>query len=134
SLYEIGNTIAEAAAAATDTKVTRRTLGYAAPQWPNKPLAEAAYANMKAVGMPEWTEADHTFARMVQEANGLEVEPLETEVAELGVPDDRPSTGGGSDDIGDIMWTVPTITIRFPSNVPNTIGHHVKAAMPMAPP
>ena len=32
------------------------------------------------------------------------------------------------------MWTVPTITIRYPSNVPNTIGHHVTSAMAMATP
>ena len=42
--------------------------------------------------------------------------------------------GGGSDDIGDIMWNVPTITIRYPSNIPNTIGHHVTSAMAMATP
>jgi aminobenzoyl-glutamate utilization protein B len=42
--------------------------------------------------------------------------------------------GGGSDDIGDIMWTVPTITMRYPANVPNTTGHHVTAAMAMATP
>ena len=43
-------------------------------------------------------------------------------------------TGGGSDDIGDIMWTVPTITIRYPSNIPNMIGHNVTSAMAMATP
>lgn len=32
------------------------------------------------------------------------------------------------------MWAVPTITIRFPSNVPNMIGHHVTSAMAMATP
>ncbi len=32
------------------------------------------------------------------------------------------------------MWTVPTITIRFPSNVPSTIGHNVTAAIAMATP
>ena len=32
------------------------------------------------------------------------------------------------------MWKVPTITIRFPSNIPNTTGHHVTAAMAMATP
>src|SRR3546814_7047821 len=42
--------------------------------------------------------------------------------------------GGGSDDIGDIMWTVPTITIRFPSNIPNMIGHNVTSAIAMATP
>ena len=32
------------------------------------------------------------------------------------------------------MWTVPTITIGFPSNVPSTIGHNVTAAIAMATP
>ena len=32
------------------------------------------------------------------------------------------------------MWTVPTITIRYPSNVPNAIGHNVTSAMAMATP
>jgi aminobenzoyl-glutamate utilization protein B len=27
-------------------------------------------------------------------------------------------TGGGSDDIGDISWNMPTITIRCPANIP----------------
>ncbi|MDP1641726.1 MAG: amidohydrolase [Phenylobacterium sp.] len=134
-LYEIGNRISEAAAMATDTRVERRVLGYAAPNYGNKPLAEAAYANIRAVGMPQWSEADQAFARATQEANHLKVEPLATEIAELSTPDSRGiSMGGGSDDIGDIMWTVPTITIRYPSNIPNTIGHHVTAAIAMATP
>src|SRR5688572_2037951 len=32
------------------------------------------------------------------------------------------------------MWAVPTITIRYPSNIPNTIGHNVTAAIAMATP
>ena len=43
-LYELGNTISEAAAKATGTTVEHRVLGYAAPNYGNKPLAEAAYA------------------------------------------------------------------------------------------
>jgi aminobenzoyl-glutamate utilization protein B len=48
--------------------------------------------------------------------------------------EERMPTGGGSDDVGDIMWTVPTITIRYPSNIPSTIAHNVTAAMAMATP
>ncbi len=132
-LYEIGNRISEAAAMATDTTVTRRLLGYAAPQHGNRPLAEAAQANIQAVGMPQWSEADQAFARAAQEANGREIEPLGSAVGELAEPPEF-SIGGGSDDIGDIMWTVPTITIRFPSNIPNMIGHHQTAAIAMATP
>jgi aminobenzoyl-glutamate utilization protein B len=135
-LYEIGNTISQAAAQMTGTTVKRRVLGYAAPNFGNKPLAEAAYENMKAIGMPQWSEDDQAFARAVQEANGFKIEKLATEVAPLKTPDTVDADGprGGSDDIGDIMWTVPTITIRFPSNIPNAIGHNVTSAMAMATP
>lgn len=135
-LYETGNTISQAAAQATGTTVTRRVLGYAAPNFGNKPLAEAAYENMKSIGMPQWSEEDQAFAKAVQEANGFKVEELAIKVAPLDTPETRDgaNTRGGSDDIGDIMWTVPTITIRFPSNIPNTIGHNVTAAMAMATP
>jgi len=133
NLYEIGNRISEAAAMGTDTTVTRRVLGYAAPNFGNKPMAEAAQKNIEAVGMPQWTEADQAFARAAQEANEREIEPLASEVNPLTEPPEF-SMGGGSDDIGDIMWKVPTITIRFPSNIPNMIGHHQTAAIAMATP
>ncbi|WP_422125299.1 amidohydrolase [Sphingobium arseniciresistens] len=134
-LYETGNTIADAAAKATGTTVTRRVLGYAAPNFGNKPLAEAAFKNIQAVGMPKWTADDQAFTKAAQEANGFKIQPLATTVQPLVDPATRPpSTGGGSDDIGDIMWTVPTITIRFPSNIPSMIGHNVTSAFAMATP
>lgn len=144
NLFEIGNTISEAAAQATETTVTRRVLGYAAPNHGNRPMAEAAYENIKLTGLPAWSDADQQFAAMVQKGNrtsfvpyagGGDFEPLATEIPPLSTPETRgPSTGGGSDDIGDIMWSVPTITIQYPSNIPNTTGHHVTSAMAMATP
>ena len=131
NLYELGNTISKAAAMA----VEHRVLGYAAPNYSNKPLAEAAYANIKAIGMPKWTADDQAFAKSVQVAQKFKLQPLATEVAPLSTPDTRgTSMGGGSDDIGDVMWTVPTITIRYPSNIPGAIGHNVTSAMAMATP
>ncbi|WP_241127891.1 amidohydrolase [Novosphingobium terrae] len=134
-LYNTGNEIAEAAAKATGTTVTRQTLGYAAPDFGNKPLAEAAYANIKAVGMPKWSADDQAFTKAVQTINHRKVQPLPDKVGELSTPENRPrSIGGGSDDIGDIMWTVPTITIRYPANIPNMIGHNALSAMAEATP
>jgi aminobenzoyl-glutamate utilization protein B len=145
NLFDIGNTISEAAAQATETTVERRILGYAAPQHANRPMAEAAYENFQMVGLPEWTEDDKAFAQAVKRENTVsfvsyvnaeeDEDILVTELSPLSTPETRgPSMGGGSDDIGDIMWNVPTITIRYPSNVPNTIGHHVTSAMAMATP
>jgi aminobenzoyl-glutamate utilization protein B len=41
---------------------------------------------------------------------------------------------GGSDDIGDISWKLPTVTLRFPSNIPGLQGHHWSNAVTMATP
>jgi len=134
-LYEIGNTVAESAAKATETSVTRQILGYAAPNYGNKPMAEAAYANIKAVGMPQWTADDQAFTKAVQTSLKRPIKPLATTISEMNGPEiQRVPTGGGSDDIGDIMWNVPTITIRFPSNIPSMIGHHKTSAIAMATP
>jgi len=135
SLYDIGNRTADAAAMATDTTVEHKLLGTAAPNFGNKPLAELAQANIEAVGMPHWTADDQAFAKLVQETQNRKVEPLRDKVTPLHPEgEERVSTGAGSDDIGDIMWTVPTITIRYPSNIPNMIGHNVTSAMAMTTP
>ena len=44
------------------------------------------------------------------------------------------SWGGGSDDIGDVSWVVPTITLRYPSNIPGGPGHNWANAISMATP
>lgn len=42
--------------------------------------------------------------------------------------------GGGSDDIGDISWNVPTLTLSFPSNIPGLPGHNWADSIAMATP
>ena len=41
---------------------------------------------------------------------------------------------GGSDDIGDVSWVVPTAPLFYPSNIPNLPGHHWANAIAMATP
>jgi aminobenzoyl-glutamate utilization protein B len=95
-------------------------------------LAEAAYENIKAVGMPVWSTDDQTFAKAVQAENHLKLQPLGDHVGPLiGPPHENM---GGSDDVGDIMWTVPTVVVMFPSNIPSVPLHNVVAAMAMATP
>jgi aminobenzoyl-glutamate utilization protein B len=43
-------------------------------------------------------------------------------------------TGGGSDDIGDVSWVVPTVTLRYPSNIPGGPGHNWANGIAMATP
>ena len=133
SLFETGNAIAKAAAAMTETTVEWRILGSAWPQHFNRPVAEAMHENMKTVGMPSWSEADLSLAKGVQRELKAEEKGLETEVGKLELPPEQPK-GGGSDDIGDVSWNVPTVTLRYPSNIPGLPGHHWANAVAMATP
>jgi aminobenzoyl-glutamate utilization protein B len=134
-MWDIGNRMADAAALMTDTTVTSRVLGAAWPQHFNKVVAETAYANIKAVGMPKWDDADLALARAVQREMKQPERGLETEVGRLGEPvRDEDNRGGGSDDIGDVSWVVPTITLRYPANIPGTTGHHWSSGIAMATP
>jgi len=133
-LYAIGNRIADGAAMMSDTTVERRVLGAAAPRHFNKPIAEAAYANIQAVGLPKWTADEQAFAKAVQKEVGAEKqEGLEVKLKKLEPPAEKPESGG-SDDIGDISWTVPTITVSYPSNIPGLAGHSWMNAISMATP
>lgn len=133
-LYEKGNKIAEGAALMTGTTVKRKVLGSAWPRHFNKVIAETMYENIKDVGLPEWSEDDHALARALQaEVNSYDTSGLETELSELGLPVTTPRSGG-SDDIGDISWKLPTVTMRFPSNIPGLQGHHWSNAVAMATP
>ncbi len=135
NMWEIGNRIADGAAMMTDTTVTSRVLGAAWPQHMNKVVAETAYANIQRVGMPKWDEADLTLAKAVQREMKQPERGLENEVGKLTGPiREEDKRGGGSDDIGDVSWTVPTITLRYPANIPGASGHHWSSAIAMATP
>jgi len=97
--------------------------------------AEVTYDNIKKVGLPKWDDADQTLARAVQKEIGVEPRGLATELDELTGPiRDEDNRGGGSDDIGDVSWAVPTVTLRYPSNIPNLPGHNWVNGIAMATP
>src|SRR2546428_1241201 len=62
-LYELGNTLAQAATMMTGTSVTRRMVGSAWPAHFNKVVAETQHKNIELVGMPVWSDADQTLAK-----------------------------------------------------------------------
>jgi aminobenzoyl-glutamate utilization protein B len=132
-LYDAGNKMASGAALMTDTTVDHEVVGAAAPQHFNRPMAEAAAANMRLVGLPQWTAEEQAFGRSVQKLVGYKQTGLATELDGLKAPAEHPDSGG-SDDIGDISWTMPTIRIAYPANIPGVTFHHWSAAIAMATP
>lgn len=131
-MHQLGNTLAQAATMMTGTTVTQRVVGSAWPNHFNKVIAEIQQQNIEKVGMPVWTGADQTLAKALQTEIGAKVDGLKLKVKPLDAP--KESTGGGSDDIGDISWNVPTVYLRFPSNIPNLPGHNWANAISMATP
>ncbi len=135
-LWAITDSVAAGAAMMTGTKLAAvRVLGAAWPPHFNKPVAEALAANIKRVGMPKWAPEDVAFAKAIQQE--LKVTPQGLDTVARGLdepPKDSERKGGGSDDIGDVSWAVPTVQLFYPANVPGTPGHNWADAIAMATP
>lgn len=124
---------AQGAAMMTDTTYTRRIVGSAWPRHFSKVVAETMDKNIQSVGLPEWDEKDQALAKAVQKMVGSDEDGLATELEGLEGPLENPRSGG-SDDIGDVSWNAPTVTLRFPSNIDGLPGHNWANSISMATP
>lgn len=138
AMFEDAKKKAGAAAMMTGTQLdTIMMLGSGWSGHFSRPVAEDMYANIKRVGMPKWDEKDQTLAKGTQrELGARETGLLEGDrgLSISGGAIEAQRTGGGSDDIGDVSWVVPTITLNYPSNIPGLPGHHWANAISMATP
>lgn len=65
--------------------------------------------NLGLLGPMSYTNEEVAFARKIQESTGKPQVGLHTTVEPLEVTD--PNAGGGSTDVGDVSWVVPTIRL-----------------------
>jgi len=136
AMFSAARRIAQGAALMTDTQVdTVMILGSAWSGHFNKTIAEVTYENIKRVGLPKWDANDIALAKGIQKEIAAREVGLATAPDSLGGPVDiSRSLGGGSDDIGDVSWNVPTVTLRYPSNIPGLPGHNWANGISMATP
>ncbi|HEV8410468.1 MAG TPA: amidohydrolase [Gemmatimonadaceae bacterium] len=138
AMFEDAKKKAAAAAMMTGTQLdTVMMLGSGWSGHFSRPIAEDMYANIKRVGMPKWDDKDQLLAKGTQrELGARETGLLEGDrgLQLSGGAIESQRTGGGSDDIGDVSWVVPTITLNYPSNIPGLPGHHWANAISMATP
>jgi aminobenzoyl-glutamate utilization protein B len=146
-MWRIGDNMAKAATLMTDTTYTSRLLGTAWPGHFNKAIAEDMQANINKVGLPQWSDDDQALAKGMQKELKQPVRGLALKLQQPRPPRPQPQdggddtgqpaqqpTGGGSDDIGDVSWNVPTVTLRYPSNIPGGPGHNWANGISMATP
>jgi aminobenzoyl-glutamate utilization protein B len=132
-LFDWIRDIADGAAKMTRTKVALHIDTDCHEIIPNLPLSKLIARNMKQIGPPRFTDADRAFARQLQEplrtGFGLkEQKPLNDTIEE--VPEKPYPADGGSTDVGDISWHVPTgglSTVCFAAGSPGHSWQNVAA-------
>jgi aminobenzoyl-glutamate utilization protein B len=95
------------------------------------------YANVQSVGLPEWSADDEKLAVALQRELKVPEVGLAKKIEPLRGTEKRPDNEkltGGSDDIGDVSWTVPTVTLNYPANFAAGPGHSWANAVAMATP
>jgi aminobenzoyl-glutamate utilization protein B len=75
----------------------------------NRTGAELIQKNLEYLGPITYTENEVAFAKKIQEATGKPQVGLHSKVEPLEATD--PNAGGGSTDVGDVSWVVPTVRL-----------------------
>ena len=76
--------------------------------------------NLAMLGPIKYTEQEQQFAKEIQKATGTEQKGLDGEVRPLETP--KPDPPGGSTDVGDVSWAVPTLHLSV-TTAPESIWH-----------
>jgi len=104
----------------------------------NRVLAEAAIANMNAIGAPEYTEEELEFA--AEMAKSIPPEKKRISLMNSSLPDAMDlmdvhlnrriydpigagTKGGGSSDVADVAWNTPTVQFRTVYTIVGAPGH-----------
>jgi aminobenzoyl-glutamate utilization protein B len=136
AMYDAAVKMAQGAALMTGTEIdTIQTVGSAWSGHFNKKIAEVTQANIERVGLPKWDEKDVELANGLQRELGQEERGLADSIRPMRGPVDlERSLGGGSDDIGDVSWNMPTVVLSYPANMPGGPGHNWANGIAMATP
>jgi len=104
--YERILKIAEAAALATETTHKVHLITGVHEYLLNRPLQEALQKNLELVGAPEFTEKEQEFARSLQRFVNKGEKGFNDKIKPL--PDKPGEVEGGSTDVAEVSWIVPT--------------------------
>jgi aminobenzoyl-glutamate utilization protein B len=118
--------VAKAAAAGTETTMEYEIIGGTHDLLLNKALAEAMQKNLEKVGGVKYTPEETEFAKQIQASFNYKVPPIGSadSIQPLKIVMDA---GGGSTDVGDVSYAVPTVGLRAATWAPGTPAHSWQA-------
>jgi len=117
---------AEGAAMGTGTKVEYEIIGGTHDLLLNKTLADIMQKNLEKVGGVIYTAEETEFGKKIQSTFGYSVPAIETAAIIKPIKTEE-DAGGGSTDVGDVSYTVPTVGLRTATWVPGTPAHSWQA-------
>ncbi|MHB9029726.1 MAG: amidohydrolase, partial [Candidatus Latescibacterota bacterium] len=113
---------AEGAAIMTETTMEVNFITGVYNRLPNRVLSEVVHRNLTEIGLPKYREEELNYARALQKTIGAGENGISAEISPLG---DGRGIAGGSTDVADVNWIVPTAgdlsVATSPTGVP---GHH----------
>ena len=126
SIWERVTNAAKGAALGTGTTVDWEITGGTYDLLPNETLGRLMHANLTRVGGVPYTADEKIFAAKINETLLDKPQPVENaNVIQSFQPVLPPS--GGSTDVGDVSWVVPTVGLETATWVPGTPAHSWQA-------
>ena len=116
---------AEGAALGTGTRMEYEVIGGVYNLLPNETLAEVMHKNLEKVGGVNYTAEETAFAEKLQTTLLGNKPSLSTANTVRSYKND--GRGGGSTDVADVSWVVPTVGLRTATWVPGTSAHSWQA-------
>ncbi len=101
--------VAEGAALMTETTATVKVQAGSWEILGNTAGAELMDANLRWLGPQSYTEEEQDFARTIQRATGVPETGVQTKILSLQGQEQE----GGSTDVGDVSWVVPTVHVTI---------------------
>lgn len=117
---------AEGAAIGTGTTMKYEVIDGTHDLLLNKTLADVMQLNLEAVGGIPYTEAEKEFAKNLQKSFLGTIPPIEDAQKVFPMKVDF-TAGGGSTDVGDVSYTIPTVGLSTATWVPGTPAHSWQA-------
>jgi aminobenzoyl-glutamate utilization protein B len=117
---------AQGAAMGTQTTVDYEIIGGTHDLLLNKTLAVDMQQNLQEVGGVNYTPAEAEFAQKIQSSFTYKVPAIETAAVVQPLKENE-DAGGGSTDVGDVSYTVPTVGLQAATWVPGTPAHSWQA-------
>ncbi|HSC27178.1 MAG TPA: amidohydrolase, partial [Vicinamibacterales bacterium] len=119
-IFERVEKAAQGAALGTGTRVEHEIIHGIYAVLPNEPLARVMDANLRRVGGVKYDAAERSFAETLRRSLGDDPPPVDSaaEIAPFAF-----YRSGGSTDVADVSWVVPTAGVRTATWVPGTPSH-----------